>query len=560
MDTDRGLPVSQNDMQEILNEMLCCIGMTSFRSDKSYQLSCPLVHQRRSTYSNEIGTERVEISTQYNSRASFISVSLLEDAVRARVEYPDLNDEFDSDPIQIFESDDAILLHCRATNPVSSSGGSVGGEMQTFGFFDKDSPVRASLIEPCNEFTFKSKSHDDCCCCQHPRGTWHREKRKVNLCSMTLSIERELKIIDLTKIQNLRRLTQDVEFYPCFDTPGKVFHLLRSILKCPSGLHCASPWYLPSSQTSYCTGDKAVALLVKSPSFSSDASSNDFWDELEERELSELTKFRTGDAAPSYFLYSVTQLANGPRAKYPVCSNRDGMLDDLQLSELFQSSSMSDTVLLVFRHLPPRDVLTIDEPKHTDCRCSPQTMTSMFYPGCLWERIVDVISEIESDDLERPKQMVIKHRMVSPPYLSLEQEYPGLLDPILNNLKLIREEVARIPQWTAWPERNHYSSCTDDENTLYAAWTVFPLCHTFPADDVRHRKFIEKTCSFVPLTTSLLKDIGSSLRTALFSRLDKRTTLGTHTGWSDLANHVLRLHIPLVVPTGKLCGTWVDGW
>ena len=26
-----------------------------------------------------------------------------------------------------------------------------------------------------------------------------------------------------------------------------------------------------------------------------------------------------------------------------------------------------------------------------------------------------------------------------------------------------------------------------------------------------------------------------------------------------MANHVLRLHIPLVVPEGGLCGTWVDG-
>jgi len=35
------------------------------------------------------------------------------------------------------------------------------------------------------------------------------------------------------------------------------------------------------------------------------------------------------------------------------------------------------------------------------------------------------------------------------------------------------------------------------------------------------------------------------------------------TGWSDLANHVLRVHIPLIIPTGGintgLCGTWVDG-
>lgn len=35
--------------------------------------------------------------------------------------------------------------------------------------------------------------------------------------------------------------------------------------------------------------------------------------------------------------------------------------------------------------------------------------------------------------------------------------------------------------------------------------------------------------------------------------------LGAHTGWEDLANHVLRIHIPLIVPPGEYCGTWVEG-
>ena len=44
-------------------------------------------------------------------------------------------------------------------------------------------------------------------------------------------------------------------------------------------------------------------------------------------------------------------------------------------------------------------------------------------------------------------------------------------------------------------------------------------------------------------------------------RLNGRTDGQTaeHTGWEDLANHVLRVHVPLVVPPGGLCGLWVDG-
>lgn len=74
---------------------------------------------------------------------------------------------------------------------------------------------------------------------------------------------------------------------------------------------------------------------------------------------------------------------------------------------------------------------------------------------------------------------------------------------------------------------------------------------------------IGKTCAFAPRTSALLRDLGPALRTALFSRLEPKTTLSAHTGWEDLANHVLRVHIPLVVPDGDqndgLCGTWVDG-
>eukprot|EP00525_Craspedostauros_australis_P000036 CAMPEP_0198119780 /NCGR_PEP_ID=MMETSP1442-20131203/26958_1 /TAXON_ID= /ORGANISM="Craspedostauros australis, Strain CCMP3328" /LENGTH=128 /DNA_ID=CAMNT_0043778317 /DNA_START=38 /DNA_END=425 /DNA_ORIENTATION=- len=48
---------------------------------------------------------------------------------------------------------------------------------------------------------------------------------------------------------------------------------------------------------------------------------------------------------------------------------------------------------------------------------------------------------------------------------------------------------------------------------------------------------------------------------ALFSQLQPNTVLEAHSGWADLANHVVRLHIPLVVPEEEagLCGLWVDG-
>jgi hypothetical protein len=279
---------------------------------------------------------------------------------------------------------------------------------------------------------------------------------------------------------------------------------------------------------------------------------DDYWDELEKQEVDELINFRTGDAAPSYYLHSTTKLV-ADRAGTHKASDKEFA------PNMFQSETKSDTMLLVFRHLPPREALTVQEPMHVDCACNTQAQGRV-YPGCLWERYIEAKKSDPDEDAEELKQKVIKHRMISPPYLSHEQEYPNILSSLLSNINEIREEAMKIETWTAWPERNHYSSPKEDENDLYEAWTVFPLCHTFPANDVSQRKFIEMTCSFVPKTTSLLKGVGPKLRTALFSRLEKQTTLGTHTGWSDLANHVLRVHIPLVVPPGGSCGTWVDGW
>mmetsp|Transcript_23619 Transcript_23619/g.65539 ORF Transcript_23619/g.65539 Transcript_23619/m.65539 type:complete len:265 (-) Transcript_23619:1259-2053(-) len=167
-----------------------------------------------------------------------------------------------------------------------------------------------------------------------------------------------------------------------------------------------------------------------------------------------------------------------------------------------------------------------------------------------------------------------RFRLVSPPYLDLDEEYPGanLFAKLFSKetLKIFTEDALSVPQWTPWPETAHYrvSSFGNDK-----PWTVFPLCHCFPATDPEKFTWVPATKAFVPRTCQLLEEIlgcgdgQSYLRTALFSQLAPRSVLEEHTGWSDLANHVLRLHIPLIVPNPSnpndenddLCGTWVDG-
>lgn len=551
-------------------------------SSSTHQRQCLLVHAR--SISSPICHQEIK-------KPVVVTASMLEQLIRSRVVsvgvYSDVFDEEDEvmSAVQFYDNDDAQLLHCSPFPPMIANNDD-GVDTQTIcGVHESESlpnntaaidvPVHISLLEP----SYDSSSIDGCCC-QHPRGNWHRRKMKYTpqYPKDDTKDGHNVIVIDLTKMQHTRRTSKADEDYPCIDSPGKVLHLLRSVLNHQSqsvGLHSASPWNSAYqshdasvtidnhiNKTSF-TADTVFALLVKNPTISDDQlTSNEdenydtFWDELEETELNNLLKFRTGDAAPSYSLYSTSHLVGGT-ADY-LCR----VLYSKHAMNEHENGALSDEMLLVYRHHQPRRILTLNEPLHTSCSCIPQTINSGFV-GCLWETYKDcILPNEESNDLDEASklQRVVKHRMVSPPYLSVEQEYPGLFDSLLRNIDAIRDEARDIPQWTAWPERNHYSSSTDDDADTYpASWTVFPLCHTFPANDVSQRKFIEMTCSFVPNTTTLLKGLGPALRTALFSRLEKQTTLGTHTGWSDLANHVLRVHVPLVVPSGGLCGTWVDG-
>lgn len=89
---------------------------------------------------------------------------------------------------------------------------------------------------------------------------------------------------------------------------------------------------------------------------------------------------------------------------------------------------------------------------------------------------------------------------------------------------------------------------------------MFPLAYCFPADTSDNLTWVKETAEHCPGTVDLIQTIlGSRLRTALWSRLDADSVLEAHTGWADLANHVLRVHIPVDVPPNNLCGTWVDG-
>ncbi|DAZ99929.1 TPA: hypothetical protein N0F65_008736 [Lagenidium giganteum] len=149
--------------------------------------------------------------------------------------------------------------------------------------------------------------------------------------------------------------------------------------------------------------------------------------------------------------------------------------------------------------------------------------------------------EIDDDDLPNfyePTEMY--------PQLAILQEN---YDVILEEMNAVMQSAA----WPCWPEK-HYASAASE-------WRVFPFCYTFPAYDASRTTWVDATCAMCPRTVALLKSL-PDIRTALFSKLGPKTTLGAHRGWADLSNDILRCHLGLVVPTldnGKPCCSMVVG-
>jgi Aspartyl/Asparaginyl beta-hydroxylase len=142
---------------------------------------------------------------------------------------------------------------------------------------------------------------------------------------------------------------------------------------------------------------------------------------------------------------------------------------------------------------------------------------------------------------------------VAPPFYDWKLTYP-FLRKLIELLPEIQEEVlsktAANPdssEWFAWPELSLYKPQEGH------SWKVVPFLHTFPGDQPSQSEWIARSCELFPKTSSILREI-PGIRTALLSRMGPQTSLTSHTGWAQLSNHVLRCHLPLLVPAEKTCG------
>lgn len=166
----------------------------------------------------------------------------------------------------------------------------------------------------------------------------------------------------------------------------------------------------------------------------------------------------------------------------------------------------------------------------------------------------DVFSYPEGKTAETTVSLGLK---VAPRYYHSREVFP-MTEKLIQNFDVILEEVKTLlstKEWTPWPEETLYSGPLQRGD-----WKVIPLLYTFPAFDPSKSKWVSSNARQCPKTVELLKEI-PGIRTALFSRLGPLTRLSAHQGWADLANYVLRCHLPLIVPENQnnLCGMWVEG-
>jgi hypothetical protein len=344
------------------------------------------------------------------------------------------------------------------------------------------------------------------CDCQGPHAEWTRSH-----CPHGTSNESSKKELQYRTIRwiHLETLSSDEVLV---STLEETWHFMTSLLG-PHHHHVQNPWVVNNNQDK---GEIPDMVILQLP-----------------RSVKVLCNFRVSDACPSWFFHGYAYIDK----------------------DVGTSTGESPDLLYIYKRLKPRANLFRHHPE--DGTLAPG--------GCLWERLpVQDENEDHKNEEDQKVQAVLGHptnyRTISPPYLNLEQEYGTTIAQGLFSeeaIDIFRNEALAIPQWTPWPETHHYSVGPNGETT----WTVFPLCYCFPAHDVSKRTWVEQTRHACPKTCQRLESVlGNTLRTALFSQLNPETTLEAHTGWADLANAVLRLHIPLVVPPSPgLCGTWVDG-
>eukprot|EP00978_Attheya_sp_CCMP212_P011924 scaffold29624_cov49-Attheya_sp.AAC.1 len=259
-----------------------------------------------------------------------------------------------ANPVRIYVSEDAHLLNCppphHSIPPVDRD-----ADCSLFGVLEEasDAGTLSAASDPHKDISLSlthyslpdigsslvTRTTPGHCSCPSASNDWTRSTPPVPADDdKTEEVEEETKtdrtipfrFVDLTGIQQLRDANAnananatnndsgtDSDDLLRLDRPARVFHFLRSVLSAQdstnsNALHRSSPWLQKTNAKKTDDHLDLVAVLVLGGSPCSDNDDDDDDDDdspsLEEQELAQLLKFRTGDAAPSYYLYSASHV------------------------------------------------------------------------------------------------------------------------------------------------------------------------------------------------------------------------------------------------------------
>ena len=476
-----------------------------------------------------------------------------------------------NEEVHFFDSADAFLLKCTQMKSILTA--------------LKSDPTISQEEEEQHEFPntiFGRTSLQRACSCTDDN---HQEEL-VHVTFPSLQLQQEIEYCDLHVQFSIESCLPK--------TNQEIYSTLERILCCTSRSPFVSPWFVSSSSPNEPKKGETIFCIL-------------FPKNDDDLLFQQLCNFRVGDVSPSFYLHcciTPTALPNHPLEEEDMAVLlKNYILKNQAWENTYYNNSFEPKTtytMLIYRQIPPRlhlqkhptlfsqYFLNPENKQDTHGNLSENDNCNLFTMNIdntnslllretpLWELYLaastpnsnsnnqrideeDEISNCKSNTFKNCKEeQLVLLRSVSPPYITNWKVYYGdILEHFLepNNFQMLQHEARSIPQWTPWPEQQHYSTATST-----SSWTVFPLVHTFPAQSASNRKWIQTTSTFCPHTCRLLRKtnfLNNKLRTALFSRLGPDTTLSPHTGWEDLANFVLRVHIPLLVPSN--CGTWVDG-
>jgi hypothetical protein len=99
--------------------------------------------------------------------------------------------------------------------------------------------------------------------------------------------------------------------------------------------------------------------------------------------------------------------------------------------------------------------------------------------------------------------------------------------------------------WISW---EYYQNLIFDPKNM--KWRIIPICSCLPSNELDKIIWITNCEKFIPKIYNFVRSL-KGVRSAVISRMGKKVKLHVHQGWANIANHILRSQLPIIVEEKK---------